>query len=124
MVINEVIKRETSSKVEWGLQHGSESTLYPLDSMEHVRLEQLKDKVADLVDLQPTQASMVRPPRKEMLKKLRGELVASLEDVEKKLEEMGGSASTVTGSVASMATAKSNGTKKSFKAPSTVAEED
>ena len=57
MVINEVIKRETSSKVEWGLQHGSESTLYPLDSMEHVRLEQLKDKVADLVDLQPTQAS-------------------------------------------------------------------
>ena len=64
------------------------------------------------------------PATQEMLKKLRGELVASLEDVEKKLEEMGGSASTVTGSVASMATAKSNGTKKSFKAPSTVAEED
>ena len=30
----------------------------------------------------------------------------------------------VTAEIASMATAKSNGTKKSFKAPSTVAEED
>ena len=64
MVLREMHKRETDSKKEWGLQHGSETTLYPLDSLEHQRLEQLKDKVADLCDLQPTQASMVRPPRK------------------------------------------------------------
>ena len=64
MVLGEMHKREKDSKKEWGLQHGSETTLYPLDSFEHVRMEQLKDKVADLVDLQPTQASMVRPPRK------------------------------------------------------------
>ena len=58
-----------------------------------------------------------------MLKALRTELVSSLEDIESQLEAMGGSASAVTASVKSAATAKSNATKKSFAPPSTVAEE-
>jgi hypothetical protein len=58
-----------------------------------------------------------------MLKDLRSELASSLADVESQLEQMGGSASTV-----SMSTAKSGmtgrSTKKSFATPSTVAEEE
>ena len=124
MVMDEVIKREADSKVEWGLQHASEThptaVLFPLDSFENRRLEQLKEKVSDLCDLQPTPAVMVRPKRREMLKELRSELASSLEDVEAELERLGGSASTVT-VAKSMAAAS---TKKSFRGPpSTVAEE-
>ena len=44
---------------------------------------------------------MVRPPRKEMLKELRGELAQALVDAEAELEAMGGSVS-----AASMISAK------------------
>ena len=53
------------------------------------------------------------------LKKLREELVSSLSDVEAQLEQLGGSATTV-----SMMTTKTAATAKSVKAPSTIAEED
>ena len=56
-----------------------------------------------------------------MLKELRGELAAALGSIEAELETLGGSATTVTG--ISTATAKTNATKKSMKAPSTIAEE-
>ena len=68
------------------------------------RLLELKEKVADLCDLQPTPASMVRPPRKEMLSNLRGELAAALADVEEELDAMGGSVTAK--SVKSTATAR------------------
>ena len=48
-----------------------------------------------------------------MLRDLRSELVSALEDVETKLDELGGSASTVS-TVRSTATAKSKATAKSF----------
>ena len=50
-------------------------------------------------------ASMVRPPRKEMLKELRGELAQALVDAEAELEAMGGSVSAA--SMISAKTAKS-----------------
>ena len=125
MVMDEVIKREADSKVEWGLQHASEThptaVLFPLDSFENRRLEQLKEKVSDLCDLQPTPAVMVRPKRREMLKELRSELASSLEDVEAELERLGGSASTVT--LSTLRSQAGASTKKSFRPPSTVAEE-
>ena len=52
--------------------HLKEVTIY-IDDIKNLRLKQLTEKVADLCDLQPTPASMVRLPRKEMLKELRGE---------------------------------------------------
>ena len=66
MVLNEAHRREHKSKAEWGRQHAGDilPMAYPMDSLEFARLEKLKSKVADLVDLQPTPASMVRPPRK------------------------------------------------------------
>ena len=64
MVLNEAHRREHLSQKEWGKAHGGEATIYPMGTLEFAKLESLKDKVADLVDLQPTPASMVRPPRK------------------------------------------------------------
>ena len=64
MVLNEMHKKETKSQVEWGRQHASDASVYPLDSMENARLHRLQKEVADLCDLQPTPASMVRPARK------------------------------------------------------------
>lgn len=64
MVLNEAHKKEHKGKKEWGRQHGSEKTVFEMDSREYERLEALKKNVSDLCDLQPTQASMVRPPRK------------------------------------------------------------
>ena len=63
MVLNETFKREGSSKIEWGRQH-SDQSVFPLDSQEYAKLSDLKSKVADLCDLQPTPVSMVRPARK------------------------------------------------------------
>ena len=57
----------------------------------------------------------------ESLRKLKEELVSSLADVEEQLEQLGGSASTVSRVTArSVATAKS---AASLKPPSTIAEE-
>ena len=82
-----------------------EVTTYDIDDIKNLRLKQLTEKVADLCDLQPTPASMVRPPRKEMLKELRGELAQALVDAEAELEAMGGSVSAA--SMISAKTAKS-----------------
>ena len=105
MVLRETHRRETASKISWGLQHASESSVFNLESQEFARLDNLKKNVADLCDLQPTPASMVRPPRKEMLKELRGELAQALVDAEAELEAMGGSVSAA--SMISAKTAKS-----------------
>ena len=71
MVMEEQINREAKSKVEWGIQQAqckdvmpSGGPIFALDSKEHVKLDGLRNKVADLCDLQPTPAPMVRPPRK------------------------------------------------------------
>jgi len=114
-VLNETFRREKASQIEWGRQNAPDSSIYELDSEKFARLSTLKSKVADLCDLQPTPASMVRPPRKEALKELKKELTAALEDVEGKLDQLGGSASTV-----STRTARSVATKRSV-APSTAA---
>ena len=97
----EKIKRENDSKIEWTRVNAKEVTTYDIDDIKNLRLKQLTEKVADLCDLQPTPASMVRPPRKEMLKELRGELAQALVDAEAELEAMGGSVS-----AASMISAK------------------
>ena len=115
MVVKETQHREEASKKEWGIQHGSDSMLYPMDSVQFAKLSKLKDDVADLCDLQPTSSSMVRPARKTLLKGLKAELESALADCESELEQLGGSASTVSRTTAkSAATAKSNATKKSF----------
>tara|TARA_B110001452_G_scaffold110021_1_gene91275 strand:- start:2840 stop:3082 length:243 start_codon:yes stop_codon:yes gene_type:complete len=65
--VEETLRREDKSKAEWALQNAEEAgriTLFRLDDEKNVKLHQLKEKVADLCDLQPTPASMVRPPRK------------------------------------------------------------
>lgn len=95
--------------------------MFPLDSQEFAKLDKLRSKVSDLCDLQPTPVSMARPARKEMLKELRGELVAALGDVESQLEELGGSASTVSARTHTTAQSRARSTKSS-KAPS-IAEE-
>ena len=64
MVLNEAHKREKTSQMEWGRQHGGEKTIFPMDSVEFAKMDSLKSRVSDLCDLQPTPASMVRPPRK------------------------------------------------------------
>lgn len=135
MVLSETMRHEKNSQKDWGKQH-AETRTFPLDSQQYANLEALKEKVADLCDLQPTPASMVRPPRKvcsvpvflrgrlctqqawlllvvavplaralirccvcsraqSALKELRAELATSLSDVEKQLEALGGSATTV-----------------------------
>ena len=101
----EKIKRENDSKIEWTRVNAKEVTTYDIDDIKNLRLKQLTEKVADLCDLQPTPASMVRPPRKEMLKELRGELAQALVDAEAELEAMGGSVSAA--SMISAKTAKS-----------------
>ena len=60
----------------------------------------------------------------EALKNLRDELAKSLSDVESQLDELGGSASTVTARSMSQKSVKSTKSLRSVKAPSTVAEED
>ena len=60
----EKIKRENDSKIEWTRLNAKEVTTYDIDDIKNLRLKQLTEKVADLCDLQPTPASMVRPPRK------------------------------------------------------------
>jgi hypothetical protein len=55
---------------------------------------------------------------------LRDELAKSLSDVESQLDELGGSASTVTARSMSQKSVKSTKSLRSVKAPSTVAEED
>jgi hypothetical protein len=70
MVLRETHKRELASKRDWGNQHGSDIQLMPMDTAEFVRLEQLRTKVSDLCDLQPTPANMVRPERKVWLRLL------------------------------------------------------
>ena len=125
MVLREMHRHEHQSKKSWGTQHAPDHSVFGLETQEFARLDALKDQVADLCDLQPTPASMVRPPRKEALKTLRAELAKSLSDVETQLEALGGSASTV-----SHVTNQSNKTSKSMKStkslapPSTIAEED
>ena len=141
MVLKEAIDAEANSKVSWGQQHGSDRVIFPMDTEQFAKLDKLKERVADLCDLQPTQASMVRPPRKVRattsmrtcasflifcarlltpllctffarrhsqanLRKLKEELALSLKDVEDEIEQLGGSASTVT---------SVNGTAKSLK---------
>jgi hypothetical protein len=64
MVLREMHRHEHQSKKEWGKQHAADSTVFGLETSEFARLEGLKEKVADLCDLQPTPAAMVRPPRK------------------------------------------------------------
>ena len=69
LVFNETIRRESKSKLSWSQQHAEDAPYaprpaFPLDSQEHARLDKFREKVADLCDLQPTSASMVRPPRK------------------------------------------------------------
>ena len=64
MVLREMHRHEGQSKKEWGKQHAADSTVFGLETSEFARLETLKEKVADLCDLQPTPAAMVRPPRK------------------------------------------------------------
>ena len=64
MVLNEAHKQEHNAKTEWGRQHGGDATIYPMDSVEFAKLDSLKSKVADLCDMQPTPAAMLRPPRK------------------------------------------------------------
>jgi len=111
MVLKETHHREKASQIEWGRQHASEASVFPLESQQFAKLSSLRNQVADLCDLQPTPVSMPRPARKDALKTLRGELAAVLGDVEAELDQLGGSASTV--SARTHTTAKS--TAKSFK---------
>jgi Lon protease-like protein len=64
MQLSESIKGEQSSKKAWAKQNAAEKLIYQPESDKLMRLEALKNEVADLCDLQPTPASMVRPPRK------------------------------------------------------------
>ncbi|KOO23212.1 hypothetical protein Ctob_001605 [Chrysochromulina tobinii] len=125
-VYNETIRREGKSKLSWSQQHAEDAPfaprpVFPLNSQEHARLEKLKNKVADLCDLQPTPVSMLRPPRKQVLKELKKELEEALNEVSTQLDAMGGSEYTM--SVKSAATAKSMAkSMKSTATMSTVAE--
>jgi hypothetical protein len=64
MVLNETFKREGASKRNWGTNNCGDTMIFPMETVEFGKLEGLKEQVADLCDLQPTQASMKRPPRK------------------------------------------------------------
>ncbi len=64
MVLNESHKREKTSKRDWGKNNCGDTMIFPMETAEFCRMEKLKEQVADLCDLQPTSASMVRPPRK------------------------------------------------------------
>ena len=64
MVLNETFRHEKSSQMEWGRQNANDSTVFPMDSERFAKLDTLKNQVADLCDLQPTPAAMVRPKRK------------------------------------------------------------
>ena len=118
-VLNETFKRENNSRKEWTAQHAGEQMVYPPGSQKMNKLDALKASVSDLCDLQPTPSSMVRPPRKEMLKTLKAELTAALGDVESELDEMGGSVSEM--SMKSKATAKTAASKKSTASKATTA---
>ena len=67
MQIAETLKRETDSKKEWAKQNASDKFVYQPETDKAKRLVELKEQVADLCDLQPTPASMFRPPRKVRL---------------------------------------------------------
>merc|ERR1712216_614666 len=120
MVLKETHHREKASQIEWGRQHASEKSVFPLDSQEFAKLDNLRSKVSDLCDLQPTPVSMARPARKDMLKDLRSELVAALGDVESELEQLGGSASTVTARTHTTTQSRAKSTRSATKS---IAEE-
>jgi len=113
MQLAETHHREIASKKSWAKSNAAEKVLYKAESEKSSRLEALKSEVADLCDLQPTPASMLRPPRKEMLANLKEQLSKALDDVETELDEMGGSVTTDARSVASAATTKTTATAKS-----------
>ena len=64
MQTQETLKREIDSRKEWAKNHAQDALIFPPESEKNVRLRELKAQVADLCDLQPTPASMLRPPRK------------------------------------------------------------
>eukprot|EP00327_Prymnesium_parvum_P005023 CAMPEP_0182851660 /NCGR_PEP_ID=MMETSP0006_2-20121128/30742_1 /TAXON_ID=97485 /ORGANISM="Prymnesium parvum, Strain Texoma1" /LENGTH=151 /DNA_ID=CAMNT_0024982339 /DNA_START=60 /DNA_END=515 /DNA_ORIENTATION=+ len=111
MQISETLRREDKSRKDWAKQNASGALIYDPESTKSKRLNELKEQVADLCDLQPTPAAMVRPPRKEMLSGLRDDLVKALTDVESELENIGGSVTQA--SVKSHTTVKSAATAKS-----------
>jgi hypothetical protein len=141
--VEETQYREIHAKQAWARANAEEVgkiTHYSIESAKHARLHNLKEAVADLCDMQPTPANMVRPPRKvlrcphalphilgpacrmrhpplpctlqEMLHDLQKELAVALKDVESELEAMGGSVSDMV-SVKSGMTGKSATTAKS-----------
>ena len=64
MQLEEQHKREGAMRKNWAKTNCSETLVYNPSSEKAVRLSALKEQVADLCDLQPTPASMVRPQRK------------------------------------------------------------
>ena len=65
--VEETQYREIHAKQAWARANAEEVgkiTHYSIESAKHARLHNLKEAVADLCDMQPTPANMVRPPRK------------------------------------------------------------
>ena len=66
--VEETQYREGRSKSSWAMQHAEAEagriTVFHIDDMKHARLNNLKEQVADLCDMQPTPANMLRQPRK------------------------------------------------------------
>ena len=65
--VEETQYREIHSKQSWARQHAEEAgriTVFHIEDQKHARLHNLKEAVADLCDMQPTPANMLRPPRK------------------------------------------------------------
>ena len=66
--VEETQYREGRSKDKWAMQHAEAEagriTAFHIDDMKHTRLHNLKEQVADLCDMQPTPANMLRPVRK------------------------------------------------------------
>ncbi|KAL3925858.1 MAG: hypothetical protein SGPRY_003552 [Prymnesium sp.] len=116
--IAETLHREDACRKEWAKQNATEKLIYQPESSKAHRLNLLKEQVADLCDMQPTPAAMIRPPRKEMLSELRDDLVRALTDVESELEAIGGSVTQV--SVKSGVSAKSAKTATSAKSGRTT----
>mmetsp|Transcript_20111 Transcript_20111/g.41029 ORF Transcript_20111/g.41029 Transcript_20111/m.41029 type:complete len:159 (-) Transcript_20111:184-660(-) len=132
--VEETQYREERSKSSWAMQHAEAEagriTVFHIDDMKHARLHTLKEQVADLCDMQPTPANMLRAPRKELLSDLKKELAVALADVESELDAMGGSVSDMTSlksgktgksTAMSVATAKSAATTKSVVRPNSAA---
>ena len=66
--VEETQHREDRSKSSWAMMHAEAEagrvTVFHIEDQKHARLHNLKEQVADLCDMQPTPANMLRQPRK------------------------------------------------------------